>query len=205
MSVIVRHVRTEAPALAPIFRSALQARILLRVLTGDGPVTAAGLARELDAPEPTVSREVRRLVDAGWITAKRVGRAGVLTAAEENPVTAPLRQLLVVTYGPASLVERALADVPGIDAAYVHGSWAARYHGQAGKPPGDIDVLVVGHPARGDVDAALDGLERRLGREVNVTYVSAQRWAEKTDPFVAAVRERPLVELHPHHAAPAAS
>jgi len=46
--------RTRAPALIPIFRSALQARLLLRVLTDEEPRTITDLAHVLDAPEPTV-------------------------------------------------------------------------------------------------------------------------------------------------------
>jgi DNA-binding transcriptional ArsR family regulator len=187
--------RTKAPALVPIFRSALQARLLLQVLTSDAGATAAELARRLGAPEPTVSREARRLLDAGLLRGEHVGRAVVLRAAQDNPATAPLRQLLVVTYGPSRLLEQALAGVAGIAQAYVHGSWAARFHGEMGKSPGDVDVLIVGRPDRGAVDAALDGLEARLGREVNVTYVSPQRWAGTDDPFVTTVRARPLVEL----------
>jgi len=181
--------------LVPIFRSALQARLLLQVLTSDEGATAAELARRLAAPEPTVSREARRLLDAGLLRGEHVGRAVVLRAAQDNPATAPLRQLLVVTYGPSRLLEQALAGVAGIAAAYVHGSWAARFHGEMGGSPGDVDVLIVGRPDRGAVDAALDGLEARLGREVNVTYVSPQRWAGTDDPFVNTVRSRPLVEL----------
>lgn len=198
----MRHMRTSAPALVPIFRSALQARLLLRVLTSTQPPTAADLARELDAPEPTVSREVRRLLEAGLITGRRIGRATLLSAAEDNPATAPLRQLLVVTYGPTLLLERTLVDVAGIDAAYIHGSWAARYHGETGRPPGDVDVLIVGSPDRGDVDAALDGLERQLGREIHLTYASTERWHDPTDPYIAALRQRPLVELRLHRLDP---
>ncbi|MGV8973221.1 MAG: MarR family transcriptional regulator [Rhodoglobus sp.] len=188
--------RTKAPPLAPIFRSALQARLLLHVLTSDEGVTAAELARRLGAPEPTVSREARRLLDAGLLQGERVGRAVVLRAAQDNPATAPLRQLLVVTYGPARLLEQALAGIAGIEHAFVHGSWAARFHGEAGKSPGDVDVLIVGQPNRATIDAALEGLEAQLGREVNVTYLSAQRWAGTDDPFVTTVRSRPLVELN---------
>ncbi|MHB1475537.1 MAG: helix-turn-helix domain-containing protein, partial [Dermatophilaceae bacterium] len=65
--------RTQAPALIPIFRSALQARLLLRVLTDDEPRTITDLARVLGAPEPTVYREVRRLMDADLVTGTRVG------------------------------------------------------------------------------------------------------------------------------------
>ena len=118
------------------------------VLTSDGGVTAAELARQLGAPEATVSRESRRLLDAGLLRGERVGRAFVLHSAEDNPATAPLRQLLVVSYGPARLWEQALAGVPGIEAAYVYGSWAARFRGEPGKTPGDVDVLIVGQPKR---------------------------------------------------------
>jgi predicted nucleotidyltransferase len=167
----------------------------LRVLTSDAGLTAADLARDLEEPEPTVFRETRRLLDAGLLRGERVGRALVLKPAEDNPATAPLRQLLVVTYGPHLLIGRALAGIAGIDEAYIHGSWAARFHGEAGGPPGDIDVLVVGQPDRRAVDAALAGLETELGREVNVTYVSEERWRNTDDPFIGTVRSHPLVSL----------
>ena len=191
----MRYMRTKAPALMPIFRSALQARLLLRVLTSDEGLTAADLARDLDEPEPTVFRETRRLVRAGLLRGERVGRALVLRPAEDNPATAPLRQLLVVTYGPSRLIGLALTGIAGISEAYVHGSWAVRFLGEPGGPPGDVDVLVVGKPDRRAVDGALAGLESELGREVNVTYVSAERWQSADDPFVSTVRSRPLVLL----------
>ncbi len=84
----------------------------------------------------------------------------------------------------------------GVEQAYLHGAWAARHLGEQGRAPGDIDVLVVGRSARAHVDAALDGLEDRLGREVNVTYVSPERWATaEDDPFLSTVLDRPLVKL----------
>ncbi len=191
----MRHMRTEAPPLLPIFRSALQARLLLTVLTAKTGATATDLARTLDEPEPTVFREVRRLLRAGLLHGEAVGRAVVLTAAEDNPLTSPLRQLLVVAFGPGLLIEQALESVHGIDEAYIHGSWAARYRGEPGGPPGDVDLMLVGVPDRREVDAALDGLEARLGREVNVTYVSPQRWTDPRDAFLGTVHSSPLVRL----------
>jgi hypothetical protein len=188
--------RTAAPALVPIFRSTLQARLLLRVLTDDQPHTAADLARLLDAPEPTVHREVRRLLDADLLTSSPVGRAAVLHPAEHNPATGPLRQLLTVTYGPVPYLERALARVVGIVEAFIYGSWAARWHGELGPNPGDVDLLVIGTPDRDEVYDALEGIDSILGREVNVTFASPERWASSEETFLAAVRSRPLVPLH---------
>jgi len=54
--------RIQTPILLPIFRSDLQANLLLRVLTSDEGLTAADLARDLEEPEPTVFREPRLLL-----------------------------------------------------------------------------------------------------------------------------------------------
>lgn len=187
--------RTQAPALIPIFRSPLQAQLLLRVLTDDEPRTIIDLARALKAPEPTVYREVRRLMDADLVTSTRVGRSVMVRPADENPATAPLRQLLVVTYGPVAFLERALSGVDGITEAHVYGSWAARWHGEVGPAPGDVDVLIVGTPDREAVYDALEGIDSTLGREVNVTFASPERWASGEETFLAALRNRPLVPL----------
>ena len=45
---------------------------------------------------------------------------------------------------PLPVLSQLLACVPGINAAYIYGSWAARYHHEPGGPPNDLDVLVIG-------------------------------------------------------------
>ena len=49
--------RTESPALAPIFRSHLQGRLLAAVLLGTDALTIAALAQTVQAPESTGHRE----------------------------------------------------------------------------------------------------------------------------------------------------
>ena len=53
--------RVSAPPLMAIFRSQLQGEILAGTLLSDEPITIADLARDLNAPLPTVAREVNRL------------------------------------------------------------------------------------------------------------------------------------------------
>ena len=88
----------------------------------------------------------------------------------------------------------------GIAEAYVYGSWAARWHGEVGPAPGDVDVLIVGTPDREAVYDALDGIDSTLGREVNVTFASPERWSSAEETFLAALRDRPLVPLTLGHA-----
>ncbi|WP_156374257.1 ArsR family transcriptional regulator [Cellulomonas sp. Leaf334] len=187
--------RTPAPALLPILRSQLQGLVLYEVLTKDIGWTAAELARALAEPEATVHRETRRLLETGLLTATRLGRAVVLRGNDANPVLEPLRQLLIISFGPRRELRLALSGVARIDRAYIFGSWAARFVGLPGPAPADIDLLVVGDPDRGAVDSALDGLEAKLRREINVTFISADAWEQASDPFVRGVRDHALVPL----------
>lgn len=93
------------------------------------------------------------------------------------------------------ILSEALQDVPGVELAYIFGSWAARYRGEVGPIPGDVDVLVVGSADRDVLDELARGAEVRLGRPVNIRRVRPEVWADSVDPFLIEVRSRPLVSL----------
>jgi hypothetical protein len=82
-----------------------------------------------------------RLVGAGLPTDRRVGNVRLLRAATDTPLSRPLTDLLAVTYGPLPVLTDALAAVPGVERAFIYGSWAARYRGEPGPVPDDVDVL----------------------------------------------------------------
>jgi len=84
---------------------------------------------------------------------------------------------------------------PGIDAAAIFGSWAARAAGEAGPSPVGIDLLVIGRPDRDDLQDAAGRAWARLGREVNTVVVSADRWNSRGDAFLADLRGRPMAAL----------
>ncbi|MCL2092476.1 MAG: hypothetical protein FWH11_14970 [Micrococcales bacterium] len=187
----------DAPPLMPIFRSSLQAEVLMHVLIGnpaDPAPTAADLSRRLDRPEPSVAREVRRLLDTGIIRGEQRGRLVLLHPDETNPATAPLRELLTVTYGPATHLRHVLAGLSGIEAAYVYGPWAARYAGQPGPTPQEIDLIVVGSPDR-QIEQTLREAQATLRRGIAVTYVTPRRWAAADVPFLARIRSGPLTPV----------
>lgn len=178
-----------------IFRSQLQGELLARVLLSPGESTVSALARQLGAPIATVQREVSRLEDAGVLTSRRVGRARLVAGNEGNPAAAPLRDLVMTVFGPRRVVAEEFAEVDDLDDVVIFGSWAARHAGEAGPPPGDVDVLVVGSPDRDEVFEAAQRAAGRLGREVNATVVSAGRWAEAAEPFLKEVKRRPLLRV----------
>jgi predicted nucleotidyltransferase len=171
--------------------------LALVLLHPDREYSITELAVACEVTLTAVLREVERLTDGGILEDRRVGRSRLVKARTDTPLYRPLTDLIAVTFGPMPLLTEALSGLAGVSKAYIYGSWAARYNGEPGPPPGDVDVLVVGSP---DADALFDlaeSLSRRLGREVNVHRISPESWASSTtDPFLTSVRERPLVQLN---------
>ncbi|MHB9860871.1 ArsR family transcriptional regulator [Streptomyces sp. YIM S03343] len=189
----------EAPHLLPILRSRTQGELLaLLLLHPEREYAITELAADLGVTPTAVLREVDRLIAGGILADRRVGRSRLVTARTDTPLYRPLSDLIAVSFGPLPVLTEALAGLEGVQQAYIYGSWAARYNGEPGPPPADVDVLVVGDP---DADALFDLAEevsRRVRREVNVHRVSAEAWKARTDdPFLTSVRERPLVPLSP--------
>lgn len=82
----------------PIFRTETQRRLLAELLFDDipEPRTLTDLARTVGVEQTTVMREANRLIEAGLLTERRVGRARTIEINEDNPFVAPLRQIFRV-------------------------------------------------------------------------------------------------------------
>jgi hypothetical protein len=186
----------EAPPLLPIFRSRLQGELLALILADPSRRwTIDELTERTGQPYQTVTAEVRRLQQAGLISASTVGRTKLLSANDANPYLGPLGQLATMAFGPPLVIAEEFDTVEGVDAMYIYGSWAARYRGEPGSAPNDVDVLVIGRPDRDDVYDAARRAERRLGREVNVTQRTRKQWESATDGFSEHVRASARVEV----------
>lgn len=188
--------RSEPPALFPIFRSTAQAQILAAILlhpTAERTVT--DLSRQLGIPQATVSDEVARLVDAEILTTHKIGRSRLLRPNTANRLVTPLTEIALSTMGPHLAVRDAFAHIPDIDQIFIYGSWAARFHGQPGPPPNDLDILVIGAPDRAAVYAAADDIEKTTGLPVNPVIASQKRWNDPSDPLSADIKANPVVEI----------
>lgn len=188
--------RTHPPHLLPLFRSHGQARLLARVyLSPDRPATLAQLARELNLNDGGLTREADRLERAGLVQSDRVGRSRLLRPNEDSPYYPELYRLLLKAFGPETVVWSELSQIEGVEQAFLYGSWAARYLGEPGEDPADVDVLVVGRPSQLAVARAERALSDQLGREVNVVVVSSEEWEASESGFLRGIQSRPLVTL----------
>jgi len=180
--------------LAPIFRSDGQARLLSALLLAGDELSVTDVAERADLAYPTAHREVARLIEAGILVERRVGRTRLIRGNPDSPLAAPLREILAVVSGPVVLLAEEFGRIDGIQSAFLYGSFAARLRGVEGPAPHDIDVMVVGTP---DVDAVYDActrVEAAVHRPVNPTIVSAEEFTAKSG-FLDTVRSSSIVPV----------
>ncbi|MFC7217306.1 MarR family transcriptional regulator [Streptomyces polyrhachis] len=189
--------RGPPPALLPLLRTPFQGELLAWLyLHPQEEASLAELAARFSVSGATASREADRLAEADLITARRHGNLRLLRANTAGRLAGPLTELFALTYGPIAVLGDLLLPLTGVEEAHIYGSWAARYSGERGGVPNDVDVLVVGDVDADELYEAARKAERLLGREVNIHRVPSDRWREPgADPFLASVRSRPTVPL----------
>lgn len=139
----------------------------------------------------SLQRELERLLELGALSKKTEGNRTVYRANEEAPVWRAIRILVSATSDPSRLVEDALVDVQGLEAAFIFGSVARGEH----QADSDLDLFAVESPGaeHKKMLRQLAEVSLVLGREINaVTYTPqelADRLGDATHPAWGFVRE----------------
>ena len=189
---------TSAPPLLPLFRSETQLAILGTLYVGPyRHWTISALAEHIGQPVSTTHREVARLGSAGIVTVTAEGRNRVVGPNWQLPWAGALTSLLDRTIGPLALLADVLAEIAGLEEAWIFGSWAARHQGTPGPPPRDLDLLLVGEGmSRFAVAEATAKAADRAGVEVNPYLLSEDEWRQPAEgSFAAELKSGPLVEV----------
>jgi len=162
----------------------------------DQELTLAEITRRTGLAQAVVHKEVSRLVGGGVCADRRDGKNRLVRVNASHPLYAPMAQIIAATYGPVPMLRDLLGTVGGVEEAFIYGSWAARRFGEAGLPPGDVDVMVVGDLLVDDLIEVQEAARDRLGVDVNIHRTTSAAWqARSRDPFLAQVGSRPMVVL----------
>lgn len=152
------------------------------------------LARELGWSATVVGEELDRLERTGILTSERVGRARRYRVDERSPIADEVRSLVQKTIGIEARVRDAIASLPGIEQAFLYGSYA---RGED-RATSDLDLFVIGDVDQEQLSERLSDVERELGRDVNVTSYSAKELAQLRrdgDLFIGRVFDGERVPL----------
>ena len=181
---------------AALLGSKLRARILGWLFTHpDERYFGRQLESLLGEDSTNISRELARLAAMGVLTCQAEGRQKYYQANAACPVFSELRGLAAKTFGLAEALQECLRPLRRkVAAAFVYGSHA----GGKAHAASDVDLMVIGKATFGEVVAALEPAQDRLGREVNPTvYPEAELRAKlaKKHHFLRAVMDGPKIFL----------
>lgn len=151
------------------------------------------VAREIGAAPPPVGRELQRLELAGVLTSDAVGRSRVYRLDDRSPIARDAVALFQKTEGVEALLREVIDRVPGVERAWLVGSYADRTEGA----DSDIDLLIVGTATQAALSEALMPVEDRISRPIHTTSMSADEFERRRHRpgFVASVLQGPRILL----------
>ncbi len=152
------------------------------------------LARELGWSATIVGQELDRLQRTGILTSERIGRARRYRVDDQSPIASEIRSLVQKTIGIEARIREAIADLPGVEDAFLYGSYARGDD----RATSDLDLFVIGPVDQERLSERLTEAERDLGRDVNVASYERgelKRLRTAGDLFIERVFEGPRVPL----------
>jgi predicted nucleotidyltransferase len=107
---------------------------------------------------------------------------------------APLRMFLECAVGGLDVLRAKLAELEGIDIAFVFGSYATSEQ----TLESDIDLVVIGEHNLKTLAGSISEVERRIGKEIQIIPYSPEEWRKRfaeRDHFVVSLLDGPKLFL----------
>jgi predicted nucleotidyltransferase len=163
-------------AMEKIFGSRIRAKILGWFFTHtDESFFVRQIASILKEDPTNVSREMANLEKLGILRSGRNGNLKLFQASADCPFFKELKWLVLKTTGVAGQIRAAIEKFPGIDYAFIYGSYAKGDE----RHNSDVDILIIGDVNLDRLDSHLGKLEKTLGREISYVLYSMEEFKSK--------------------------
>jgi len=126
------------------------------------------VAEIIDEPVGSVARELLNLEKAEILISKKVGNQKHYSLDKNNPILDDLTKLFLKTSGVTQEIKSALQVLPGIELAFIYGSYAK---GDA-KATSDLDMMLITELSDKRLAVNIAKIERQLKREINYNLYS---------------------------------
>ncbi|HQY30871.1 MAG TPA: winged helix-turn-helix domain-containing protein [Thermomicrobiales bacterium] len=150
--------------LAELFSSKVRAAVLGQMLLRPQiAVSLTELSRLLGLPISSLQHECYKLERIGLIKGRREGNSRRYRVQTACPVLPELTALVVAAIGEQGALAATLADVPGIDAAFLGAELPLSADRSVGEP---VPVVLIGEIPLEEIDGAVDRVARILRQPI---------------------------------------
>jgi predicted nucleotidyltransferase len=182
-----------AELLEEFFASRTRARLIAAFALRPGErLYLREVSRLIKADVRAVKQELDRLERLGFIKSEASGNRRYMEVNQSFPLYPELKSMALKTVGLGDALRGALAELPGIQLAFVYGSVAKGEE----KPGSDLDLFILGKVSGPLVHKALSKAKGVLKREINTsrfTVEEAQQRLKKSDSFLKDILSDPKI------------
>lgn len=133
------------------------------------------IIKKVDKGQGSVQREIGNLVSAGIVAAEKTDSKTYYVVNTRCLIYSELTAIINKTVGIIPILSRALAEIDGIEYAFVFGSIAI----DEGRQDSDVDLAIIGHVSFRDVVRAISSDEFTIGREINPVVYSPEDFTRR--------------------------
>ena len=152
------------------------------------------LERVLGYSAGSIRREILKFQKDNLFKTEKLGNLIYYSLNTKHPLFKELKSIVSKTAGVEGALKKTLLPIKEIKIAFIYGSFAAKRE----KETSDIDLMVIGNPDTSLLNEKLAALEKRLGREINVTLYSWKEFEHKKrekSGFVKELLKSPKIML----------
>lgn len=163
------------------------------MLHEDAELYVNEISRRLGLDDGNLSRKLRELERVGLFKSRERGNERYYSLNDSFPLLKEYRRIILKTVGIEKTLQDALRRLPGLERAYLFGSYAANRM----DPASDIDLLVVGNHDTVDLRRQIAEIEKSIDREINTISMSQAEYQRrlKSDPLVRSIEKAKKIRL----------
>lgn len=136
---------------------------------------------------------LRKMVESGVVIVTHQGNQKRIQINTEFPIYPELRSICLKTFGLLWTIKGILEPLE-IERAFIFGSVAKG----SDKADSDIDLMVISDIDLVRVYAAVDAIEKAVGRTVHINKHARDEWASlQSDPLIQRIMTEPRIEVFP--------
>ena len=145
------------------------------------------IGRILGKKPGVFQKALNALEKEGILKSQMRGNQRIVSLNKQYPLLREITKIIQKTVGVEALLKEVVGKEPGIQAAFIFGSYAK----DKMQSDSDIDLILVGEKGAEDVILeAIERIEKQIQREINPKFYSPQEYAKKKkqkDPFLSEV------------------
>jgi len=162
--------------LAQILSSQVRAEIFRLLFDGRmASIHLRDLQRRSGLSIGTIQKEVAHLKSLDLVVPHRDGNRLYYSANSNHPLYKEIAGMVEKTSGITQKIKEALSTIPGVECAFIFGSYAKGEE----KAHSDIDLIIIGDTGLRTLSAKFTALTNKFEREINPHVYSKKSWKEK--------------------------